>query len=52
MLRPVHTKLDDLQAEMRLRFTGPETGLSAIEHRLAAAQAQKASRPDALSSLR
>lgn len=30
MLRCVHSKLDEIQAEMRLRFTGVETGLSAI----------------------
>ena len=36
MLRRVHSKLDEIQAEMRLRFTGVETGLAAIEHRLVA----------------
>ena len=32
MLRRVHAKLDDIQAEMRLRFTGVETGLAALDH--------------------
>jgi len=36
MLRRVHTKLDDIQAELRLRFTGVETGLAAIDHHLVA----------------
>ena len=36
MLRRMHGKLDEIQAEMRLRFTGVETGLAAIEHRLVA----------------
>jgi hypothetical protein len=45
MLRRMHTKLDDIQAEMRLRFTGIETGLAAIEQRLAAFRAANATRP-------
>ena len=52
MLRCVHTKLDDIQDEMRLRFTGLEAGLSAIEHRVAAAPAQVPSRTDELLDLR
>ncbi len=40
MLRRVHTKLDDIQAEMRLRFTGVETGLAAF-HAVDAARADE-----------
>ena len=47
MLRRMHTKLDDIQAEMRLRFTGIETGLAAIEQRLAAFRAANATRREA-----
>jgi ubiquinone biosynthesis protein UbiJ len=41
MLRRVHTKLDDIQAEMRLRFTGVETGLAAIDHAVDATRADE-----------
>ena len=44
MLRRVHGKLDDIQTEMRLRFTGVETGLAAIEQHLAAFHATDAAR--------
>lgn len=46
MLRRVHTKLDDIQAEMRLRFTGVETGLAALDHHLAAFHAVDTARAD------
>jgi len=36
MLRRLHGKLDDIQSEMRLRFTGVETGIAAIEQHLSA----------------
>lgn len=52
MLRRVHTKLDDIQAEMRLRFTGVETGLAAIDHHLAALHAVDAARADEIADLR
>lgn len=52
MLRRVHSKLDDIQIEMRLRFTGVETGLAAIEHRLAASHAVEATRAEELADLR
>jgi hypothetical protein len=46
MLRRVHSKLDDIQSEMRLRFTGVETGLAAIDHQLAAFHVVDAARAD------
>lgn len=52
MLRRVHVKLDDIQSEMRLRFTGVETGLAAIDHHLAAFHAVDAVRADELADLR
>lgn len=52
MLRRVHSKLDDIQTEMRLRFTGVETGLAAIEHHLAAFHAVDAARADDIADLR
>ncbi len=52
MLRCVHTKLDDIQAEMRLRFTGVETGLAALDHHLAAFHAVDAARADEIAALR
>ena len=52
MLRRVHTKLDDIQAEMRLRFTGVETGLAALDHHLAAFHAVDAARADEIADLR
>jgi tetrahydromethanopterin S-methyltransferase subunit G len=52
MLRRVHTKLDDIQAELRLRFTGVETGLAAIDHHLAAFHAVDAVRADEIADLR
>jgi len=36
MLRRLQGKLDDIQSEMRLRFTGVETGISRIEQHLSA----------------
>ena len=47
MLRRMHSKLDDIQTEMRLRFTGIETGLAAIDRRLAASYAVEAARAGA-----
>jgi tetrahydromethanopterin S-methyltransferase subunit G len=52
MLRRVHSKLDDIQTEMRLRFTGVETGLAAIDHHLAAFHAVDAARADEIAELR
>ena len=52
MLRRVHTKLDDIQAEMRLRFTGVETGLAALGQHLAAFHAVDAARADEIADLR
>ena len=52
MLRRVHSKLDDIQTEMRLRFTGVETGLAAIEHRIAASYAVEATRAEEIADLR
>jgi hypothetical protein len=52
MLRGVHTKLDDIQAEMRLRFTGVETGLAALDEHLAAFHAVDATRADEIADLR
>ena len=45
MLRRLHTKLDDIQAEMRLRFTGVETGLASLDHHLTARLTDTALRP-------
>ena len=52
LLRRMHSKLDDIQTEMRLHFTGVETGLAAIEHRLAAAYAVEAARGEEIADLR
>ncbi len=52
MLRRMHSQLDDIQTEMRLRFTGIETGLAAIEHRLAASYAVEAARAEEVADLR
>ena len=52
MLRRMHSKLDEIQSEMRLRFTGVETGLAAIDHHLAAFYAVDASRTDEIADLR
>jgi hypothetical protein len=51
MLRRVDSKLDDIQTEMRLCFTGVETGLAAIEHRLAASYAVEAARAEEIADL-
>ena len=52
MLRRVHGKLDDIQTEMRLRFTGVESGLAAIEHHLAAFHLTDVARADDITDLR
>lgn len=52
MLPRVHGKLDDIQTEMRLRFAGVETGLAAIEHRLAALHLSDTARVDDIADLR
>ncbi len=52
ILRRVHSKLDDIQSEMRLRFTGVETGLAAIDHHLGAFHAVDAARADEIADLR
>ena len=52
MLRRVHTKLDDIQAEMRLHFTGVETGLAALDQHLAAFHTVDAARADEIADLR
>jgi tetrahydromethanopterin S-methyltransferase subunit G len=52
MLRRVHGKLDEIQTEMRLRFTGVETGLAAIEHRLVAFHLTDVARTDEITDLR
>jgi hypothetical protein len=52
MVRRVHTKLDDIQAEMRPRFTGVETGLAALDRHLAAFHAVDAARADEIADLR
>ena len=52
MLRRVHSKLDEIHAEMRLRFTGVETGLAAIEHRLVAFHLTDVTRTDEITDLR
>jgi hypothetical protein len=51
MLRRVHSKLDDIQSEMRLRFTGVETGLAAIDHHLAAFHPVDGARTDGTADL-
>lgn len=40
VLRRLHSKLDDIQGEMRLRFTGVETRLAAVEQHLSAFHAE------------
>ena len=52
MLRRIHSKLDDIQGEMRLRFAGVETGLAALDQHLAAFHAVDAARADEISELR
>ena len=52
MLRRLHGKLDEIQIEMRLRFTGVETGLAAIEHHLAAFHLTDVARADEITDLR
>ncbi|MGD9409427.1 hypothetical protein [Thiohalocapsa sp.] len=52
MLRPLHSKLDDIQGEMRLRFTGVETGLAAIDQHLSAFHAVDAARAEEIADLR
>ena len=52
MLRRMHSKLDEIQSEMRLRFTGVETGLASIDHHLAAFHAVDAARADEIADLR
>ena len=52
MLRRVHSKLDEIHAEMRLRFTGVETGLAAIERRLVAFHLTDVTRTDEITDLR
>ena len=52
MLRRLHSKLDDIQGEMRLRFSGVETGLAALGQHLAAFHAVDATRADEISELR
>jgi hypothetical protein len=52
MLRRMHGKLDKIQTEMRLRFTGVETGLAAIEHRLVAFHLTDVARADEITDLR
>ena len=38
MLRRIRTDIDDIEAEIRLRLTGVETELTAVDHHLAALQ--------------
>lgn len=52
MLRRIHSKLDDIQGEMRLRYTGVETGLAAIDRHLSAFHAVDAARTEDISGLR
>jgi hypothetical protein len=52
MLRRLHRKLDDIQSEMRLRFTGVETGIAAIEQHLSAFHAVDAARAEEIADLR
>lgn len=52
MLRRLHGKLDEIQNEMRLRFTGVETGIAAIEQHLSAFHAVDAARADEIADLR
>jgi hypothetical protein len=52
MLRRVPGKLDDIQTERRLRFTGVETGLAAIEQHLAAFHSTDAARAGEIAELR
>jgi len=52
MLRRLQGKLDDIQSEMRLRFTGVETGISAIEQHLSAFHAVDAARSEEIADLR
>jgi hypothetical protein len=52
MLRRLHGKLDDIQSEMRLRFTGVETGIAAIDQHLSAFHAVDAARSEEIADLR
>lgn len=52
MLRRVHSKLDEIQAEMRHRFDSVEFRLTAIEHYLEAFHLSDASRTDEITDLR
>lgn len=52
MLRRLYGKLDEVQAEMRLRFTGVETDLAAVEQHMAAFHAVDASRNEEIADLR
>jgi hypothetical protein len=52
MLRRLHGKLDDIQSEMRLRFTGVETGIAAIEQHLSAFHAVDAAPAEEIADLR
>ncbi len=52
MPRHLHAKLDDIQSEMRLRFSGVETGLAAIEQHLSACHAVDAVHADEIADLR
>jgi tetrahydromethanopterin S-methyltransferase subunit G len=52
MLRRLHSKLDDIQGEMRLRFTGVDTGLAAIEQPLSAFHAVDAASAEEIADLR
>ncbi len=52
MLRRVHSKLDEIQTEMRLRFTGIESGLAALDHHLAAFHLSDVARAEDITNLR
>jgi len=52
MLWRMHGKLDEIQTEMRLRFTGVESGLAAVEHHLAAFHLSDVARADDITDLR
>ena len=52
MLRRVHSKLDEIQTELRLRFTGVESGLAAIDHHLVAFHLSDVARADEITDLR
>jgi hypothetical protein len=52
MQRRLHSKLDDIQDEMRLRFTGVETGIAAIEQHMSAFHAVDTIRAGEIADLR